>query len=152
MSVRVAGVAAPLAAIVLFASALAIEVRVHAQAAPAPPAAGQGRQGGAAQGGGGRGRGGRGIPAPLPPGRTAAPVDLTGNWVSVVTEDWEWRMMTPKKRDYASVRKDIEFPNAAINPDHVASNLELADGNVIVPLYDADPVPRSILSLFKVTG
>ena len=103
MSVRVTGVAAPLAAMVLFASALAIEVRVHAQAAPAPPAAGQGRQGGAAQGGGGRGRGGRGIPAPLPPGRTAAPVDLTGNWVSVVTEDWEWRMMTPKKGDYASV-------------------------------------------------
>jgi len=30
-------------------------------------------------------------------------VDLTGNWVSVVTEDWQWRMMTPKKGDYASV-------------------------------------------------
>jgi putative heme-binding domain-containing protein len=39
------------------------------------------------------------------------------------------------QRDYASVRKDIEFPNAAINPDHVASVLELKDGdslNVIV--------------------
>jgi hypothetical protein len=36
-------------------------------------------------------------------GRAGAPVDLTGNWVSIVTEDWRYRMMTPKKGDYASV-------------------------------------------------
>jgi hypothetical protein len=30
-------------------------------------------------------------------------VDLTGNWVSIVTEDWQWRMRTPSKGDYASV-------------------------------------------------
>jgi hypothetical protein len=30
-------------------------------------------------------------------------VDLTGTWVSVVTEDWQWRMVTPKKGDYESV-------------------------------------------------
>jgi hypothetical protein len=36
-------------------------------------------------------------------GRTDAPVDLTGYWVSVVTEDWQWRMMTPLKGDYSSV-------------------------------------------------
>jgi hypothetical protein len=35
--------------------------------------------------------------------RDAAPVDVTGYWVSVVTEDWRWRMMTPPKGDYASV-------------------------------------------------
>ena len=35
--------------------------------------------------------------------RQTAPVDLTGNWVSVVTEDWQWRMLTPAKGDYASV-------------------------------------------------
>ena len=29
--------------------------------------------------------------------RDAAAVDLTGYWVSVVTEDWKWRMVTPKK-------------------------------------------------------
>jgi hypothetical protein len=44
--------------------------------------------------------GGRGAPAPA---RTAAPIDLTGVWVSVVTEDWRWRMVTPPKGDYASV-------------------------------------------------
>ena len=35
--------------------------------------------------------------------RTAAPIDVTGLWVSVVTEDWRWRMRTPPKGDYASV-------------------------------------------------
>ncbi len=38
------------------------------------------------------------------------------------------------QRDYASVRKDIEFPNAAINPDHVASNIELNDGDVLTAI------------------
>jgi hypothetical protein len=35
--------------------------------------------------------------------RAGAPVDLTGYWVSIVTEDWRWRMMMPPKGDYASV-------------------------------------------------
>jgi hypothetical protein len=35
--------------------------------------------------------------------RTAAPVDLTGYWVSIVTEDWRFRMMTPPKGDYSSI-------------------------------------------------
>ena len=35
--------------------------------------------------------------------RSSAPIDLTGYWVSVVTEDWAWRMVTPRKGDYASV-------------------------------------------------
>ena len=35
--------------------------------------------------------------------RAAAPVDLTGNWVSVVSEDYRWRMVTPLKGDAASV-------------------------------------------------
>ncbi len=29
--------------------------------------------------------------------RSAAPIDLTGTWVSVVTEDWMFRMVTPPK-------------------------------------------------------
>lgn len=33
----------------------------------------------------------------------AAPKDLTGYWVSVVTEDWRWRMVVPIKGDFASV-------------------------------------------------
>ena len=40
---------------------------------------------------------------PAPTARAVAPVDLTGIWTSVVTEDWRWRMITPKKGDYPSV-------------------------------------------------
>jgi hypothetical protein len=49
-----------------------------------------------------RGQGGRGEPPPLA-ARAAAPIDLTGYWVSVVTEDWRWRMATPQKGDYQSL-------------------------------------------------
>jgi hypothetical protein len=31
--------------------------------------------------------------------REAAPVDLTGQWVAIITEDWRFRMVTPPKGD-----------------------------------------------------
>jgi hypothetical protein len=40
---------------------------------------------------------------PAPSAKQAALIDLTGYWVSIVNEDWRWRMMTPPKGDYASV-------------------------------------------------
>ena len=45
---------------------------------------------------------GRGGGAPRSP-KAAAPVDFTGYWVSVVSEDWRWRMVTPLKGDFASI-------------------------------------------------
>jgi hypothetical protein len=42
-------------------------------------------------------------PAQVRQGKAGAPIDLTGYWVSVVTEDWRYRMLTPAKGDYASV-------------------------------------------------
>jgi hypothetical protein len=42
-------------------------------------------------------------PPPARSARDAALVDLTGNWIAQVTEDWRWRMITPPKGDYASV-------------------------------------------------
>jgi hypothetical protein len=54
---------------------------------------------------GGRGRQGGG-PAASP--RAVAPVDLVGYWVSVVTEDWRYRMVTPKKGDHPSVPLNAE--------------------------------------------
>lgn len=45
----------------------------------------------------------RASPQDTRPPRQAAPIDLTGYWVSVITEDWRWRMQTPPKGDYASV-------------------------------------------------
>lgn len=45
----------------------------------------------------------RGPPEPPRAPREAAPVDLTGTWVSVVSEDWRWRMLTPVKNDFQSI-------------------------------------------------
>jgi hypothetical protein len=42
-----------------------------------------------------------GAQAPASP-RAGAPIDLTGYWVSVVTEDWRFRMVTPLKGDYGT--------------------------------------------------
>src|SRR5262249_42995910 len=42
-------------------------------------------------------------PAAASTPRATAPFDLSGDWVSVVSEDWAWRMVTPRKGDYASV-------------------------------------------------
>src|SRR5437016_2242961 len=47
-----------------------------------------------------RGRGGGGGAATP---KAAAPIDLTGTWVPLITEDWRVRMVTPKKGDYESV-------------------------------------------------
>jgi hypothetical protein len=41
--------------------------------------------------------------APVRTAQAAAPIDLTGYWVSFVTEDWRFRMVTPAKGDYARV-------------------------------------------------
>ncbi len=50
---------------------------------------------------------GRGQAAPQS-AQAAAPIDLTGYWVSIVTEDWRWRMVTPPKGDYSSVPLSAE--------------------------------------------
>src|SRR5499433_3400555 len=44
------------------------------------------------------GRGGVGEAAATP--QAAAPVDLTGYWVSLVTDNWTYRVITPPKGDY----------------------------------------------------
>lgn len=62
-----------------FAAALFVVASAYAQFGPPPPA------------------------GPPRPAKATAPVDLTGYWVSVVTEDWRWRMVTPAKGDYTSV-------------------------------------------------
>jgi hypothetical protein len=42
-------------------------------------------------------------PSPAQSARSDARFDITGTWVSIVTEDWRWRMVTPAAGDYASV-------------------------------------------------
>jgi hypothetical protein len=50
-----------------------------------------------------QGRGGPGRVGPPPTPKASALYDITGYWVSVVTEDWRYRMMIPAKGDAAGV-------------------------------------------------
>jgi hypothetical protein len=50
---------------------------------------------------------GRGGGAPANP-RQNAPLDLTGYWVSVITEDWKFRMVTPNKGIYETLTLNAE--------------------------------------------
>ena len=44
------------------------------------------------------------VPAgPAPTAKASAPIDITGYWVAYVTEDWRFRMITPRKGDYQPV-------------------------------------------------
>ncbi|MBV9772110.1 MAG: hypothetical protein JOZ32_21235 [Bryobacterales bacterium] len=42
-------------------------------------------------------------PGPPKPPKAIAPIDLTGYWVSIVTEDWRFRMIAAPKGDFAGV-------------------------------------------------
>jgi hypothetical protein len=115
------GVAMAVAAAALSFALATVESPASAQgrgqgaAAPAAPAPGQG----AAAQGAGRGRG----PA-APTAQAQAPIDLTGWWASVVTEDWRWRMVTPPKGDYASVPISNEGRRVADTWDPVKDEKE----------------------------
>jgi hypothetical protein len=57
---------------------------------------------------------GRGAPPP-PSAKASAPLDLTGYWVSVVNEDWRFRMITPAKGDYGGIpitKEALQLVNA----------------------------------------
>ena len=54
----------------------------------------------------GYGQAGRGAAPgnqPPPTGKAAAPFDPTGYWVSLITNNWRFRMVPPAKGDYASI-------------------------------------------------
>jgi len=53
-----------------------------------------------------------GTAAPASP-RAAAPIDLTGQWVAVISEDWRWRMITPPKGDIVSIPLNLQGQHAA---------------------------------------
>ena len=58
-----------------------------------------------------RGGGGRGAPAQS--AQAAAPVDFTGYWVSIVNEDWRYRMVMPAPGDYQGVPMTAEARRVA---------------------------------------
>lgn len=79
----------------------------------AAPAAGQGQ-------GRGQGAGPDAAVRPAPTPRETAPLDFTGYWVSVVTEDWRYRMVMPLQGDYGSVPLNAAGRQAADTwrPEH----------------------------------
>jgi hypothetical protein len=56
---------------------------------------------------------GGGPPQPPRAPRAAAPIDLTGYWVSIVTQDWRWRMVAPRKGDYQGIQLTQEAAKVA---------------------------------------
>jgi hypothetical protein len=56
---------------------------------------------------------GRGAAGPPASPRAAAPIDLTGQWVAIISEDWRWRMITPPKGDIVSIPLSLAGQQAA---------------------------------------
>jgi hypothetical protein len=54
--------------------------------------------------------------------RSSAPIDLTGYWVAVVTEDWRHRMATARKGDFESLPLNAEGRRVANEWDLAADN------------------------------
>jgi hypothetical protein len=45
--------------------------------------------------------------------RADAPIDLTGQWVAIISEDWRWRMITPPRGDIVSIPLNLQGQQAA---------------------------------------
>ncbi len=58
--------------------------------------------------------------------KASAPIDITGYWVAFVTEDWRFRMITPRKGDYQPVPMTPEARKVADAWDPAADQ---ASGN-----------------------
>lgn len=65
--------------------------------------------------------------------RSAAPIELTGNWTTVITEDWRWRMFTPPKGDYVSLPLNEEGRRVADtwDPQEIDSCKAYGAGNLM---------------------
>ncbi len=65
---------------------------------------------------------------PIPTSAQAsAPIDLTGYWVSIITEAWRFRMVTPARGDYAS----IPITKAAFDAaDQWTADKDIASGDL----------------------
>lgn len=75
-----------------------------------------------------RGRGAGPGPQAAQSPQASAPIDLTGYWVSIVNEDWRWRMVTPLTGDTASVPLNAEGLKVAKSWDPATDGSCLAYG------------------------
>lgn len=60
-----------------------------------------------------RGQRAGGPPGPLPTAQASAPFDMTGYWVSVITQDWRLRMVMPPRGDYMGFPMTVEAKKVA---------------------------------------
>jgi hypothetical protein len=70
--------------------------------------------------------------------KAIAPVDLTGYWVALITEDWRYRMMVPAKGDFSSIPLNPDGRKFAQAWDPAKDE---ADGNQCAP-FGAGGVTR----------
>jgi hypothetical protein len=68
--------------------------------------------------------GGQRGPTPTP--KAAALIDLTGYWVSIIDDEWRWRMITPAKGDFSFLPLNAEARHVAGAWDPAKDE---ADGN-----------------------
>jgi len=78
--------------------------------------------------------------------KASAPIDITGYWVAFVTEDWRFRMITPRKGDYQPVPMTPEARKLADAWDPAADE---AAGNQC-KAYGAGAIMR-LASRFHIT-
>jgi hypothetical protein len=70
-----------------------------------------------------QGRGGRGAAPPPPPAKAAAPIDMTGYWTAVITEDWHQRMLTADKGDFGTGGPGaVTVPGGRPGPSNIPYN------------------------------
>jgi hypothetical protein len=71
--------------------------------------------------------------AAVPSPWASAPIDLTGYWVSVVTEDWRWRMVTPPRGavDSIPVNNDARAMTDKWDPSSDGSCLAYGAGGLM---------------------
>jgi len=55
----------------------------------------------------------RATQAPVSTARADAPIDLVGQWVAIISEDWRWRMITPAKGDIVSIPLNVQGQQVA---------------------------------------
>jgi hypothetical protein len=77
-------------------------------------------------------RGQRGA-APPPSAKAMAPIDLTGYWTAVITEDWHTRMLTAPKNDMGSGTFPIQAGGRGAGQSNIPWN---AEGRRVVMAWD----------------
>lgn len=83
------------------------------------------------------------LDAPQASAQTAAPTDLMGYWVSVVTEDWRLRMLTPPKGDLTGIPLNAQGEERALAWDYAE---DMAAGNECMA-YGAGGIMRMPIRL-----